>query len=197
MCPISFAFLRWPGSGWHATVGSSLVEIHDQFVNEFLVLVRLDRRVSGFRAVQFHARVHVFLRARIEFKNAVLAARLDGHVRNGHAVVHRERRRARAVELHRAIRRAVKADFADAMENDVLGHHARLQFAFEPEMHRLGHLDEQLARAHDEARVRVADAGGELVERARHAGVRIRAEQNFAGPRVALLPASAVWQTPA
>ena len=50
-----------------------------------------------------------------------------------------------------------------------------------------GTLMQQFARAHHEARVRVADAGGELVERARHAGVRIRAEKNFAGPRVALL----------
>ena len=50
-----------------------------------------------------------------------------------------------------------------------------------------GTLMQQLARAHHEARVRVADAGGELVERARHAGVRIRAEQDFARPRVALL----------
>ena len=124
---------------------------------------------------------------RVEFKNAVLAARFDGHVRDGHAVIHRERRRAGAVELHRPIGRAVKTDFADAMEDHVLGHHARLQLAFEPEMHRLGDLDEQLAGAHDEAGVRVADAGGELVERARHAGVRVGAEQDFAGPRVALL----------
>ena len=73
------------------------------------------------------------------------------------------------------------------MEDHVLGHHARLQFAFEPEVHRFRYLDEQFARSHDEAGVRVADAGGELVERARHARVRVRAEQDFAGPRVALL----------
>ena len=94
---------------------------------------------------------------------------------------------AGAVELHRAIGRAVEADLADAMEDHVLRHHARLQLAFETEVHRLRHLDQQLARAHDEAGVGVADAGGELVERARHAGVRIGAEQNFARPRVALL----------
>ena len=49
-----------------------------------------------------------------------------------------------------------------------------------------GNLDEQLARAHDEARVGVADAGGEHVERARHAGVAVGAEEDFAGARVAL-----------
>ena len=52
-------------------------------------------------------------------------------------------------------------------------------------MHCLGNFDEQLARAHDEPRVRVADAGGELIERSRHAGVRICAEQHFTRPRVA------------
>ena len=40
-----------------------LVEIHDQFVHKFLVLVARDRFIGGFRVVQFHARVHVFLRA--------------------------------------------------------------------------------------------------------------------------------------
>ena len=81
----------------------------------------------------------------------------------------------------------VKTDFADAMEDDVLRHHAGLQFTFEAEVHRFRNLDEQLARAHDEAGVCVADAGGELIERARHAGVRICAEQNFTGTRVTFL----------
>jgi hypothetical protein len=35
--------------------------------------------------------------------------------------------------------------------------------------------------------VGIADAGGELIERARHAGVRIGAEKNFAGAGVAFL----------
>ena len=78
------------------------------------------------------------------------------------------------------------------MQDHVLRHHARLQFSFEPEVHRFGNFDEQLARAHDEARVRVADAGGEQVERARHAGVRIRAEQNFAPDACGLFAANAV-----
>ncbi len=41
-----------------------------------------------------------------------------------------------------------------------------------------------LPGAEDEARVRIADAGGKLVERARHAGVRIRAEQDLAGTQM-------------
>ncbi len=51
---------------------------------------------------------------------------------------------------------------------------------------RFRHLDEQLARAEDEPRVRVADAGGKLVERPGHAGVGIGAEEHLAGPKMAL-----------
>ena len=63
------------------------------------------------------------------------------------------------------------------MQDDVLGHDARLELAFEPEMHGLRHLEQQLAGAHDKAGVGVADAGGEFVERPGHAGVGIGAEE--------------------
>ena len=94
---------------------------------------------------------------------------------------------ARAVELKGAVGCAVKTNFADAMQDDVLGHDAGLQFAFKTEMHRLRDLQQQLARAHDEAGVRVADARGKFVECARHAGVGIGAEKYFPRPGVALL----------
>ena len=47
-------------------------------------------------------------------------------------------------------------------------------------------LDEELAGAHDESRVGVADASGKHVEGAGHAGVAVGAEENFAGTDVAL-----------
>ena len=109
-------------------------------------------------------------------KNSVLAAGLDRHVGNRHAVVHRQASRARAVELHRAVGRPVETDLANRVQDDVLGHDARLQFALEAEVHRFGYFDEQFAGAHHETGVGVADAGGELVERAGHAGVRVGAE---------------------
>src|ERR1039458_5073276 len=40
-------------------------------------------------------------------------------------------------------------------------------------------LEQQFTGAHDEPRIGVADAGGELVERARHAGVRVGSEQEI------------------
>ena len=73
------------------------------------------------------------------------------------------------------------------MENDVLGHDARLQFALETKVHRFRHFEQQLPRAHDEGGVGVADAGGEFIEGARHAGVGIGPEKDFAGAGVALL----------
>src|SRR6266513_937699 len=81
------------------------------------------------------------------------------------------------------------SDLANALENDILGHEAWLQLSFEPEMHRFGHLQQQFACAHHKAGICVANARGEFVERAGHAGVRIGAKQNLAWTRVALL-----WQ---
>ena len=96
-----------------------------------------------------------------------------------------ERLRAGTLELHGAIGRAVEPDLADAMENDVLGHHAFLELAFEPEPHRLRNLEQQLARAEHEASIGIADARGEFAESARHARVRVGSEENFAGAGVA------------
>ena len=73
------------------------------------------------------------------------------------------------------------------MQDHILGHHPRLKGALKAEVHGLRNLDQQLARAHDEAGVGIADAGGELVERPRHAGVRIGAEEDFARPGMPLL----------
>ena len=73
------------------------------------------------------------------------------------------------------------------MQNNVLGHHPALQSALQAEVHRFRHFQQQLARAHHKSRVRVPDPRGKLVERPRHAGVRIGAEKNFARPGMALL----------
>jgi len=79
-----------------------------------------------------------------------------------------------------------KPDFADAMKDHVLGHHARLQFAFEPEMHRFGNLDEQFARAMTKPASVLPTAGGELVERAGHCTCASPCQTTFARTRVAL-----------
>ena len=128
-------------------------------------------------------------------QNAVLSAGLDRHIGDGHAVIHGQRGDPGAVELHGAIGGAVESDLADAVEDDVLGHHARLELAFDPEMHRLGDLDEETSGAHDESGVGVADAGGELVEGAGHAGGESVPKSTSPGGWP--FWGRAVWQTPA
>ena len=167
-------------------------QVDRRVVNERLVVVALDRLVVALCAVELGSLIDHRAGFVVVLKNAVLAAGFDRHVGHGHAVVHRQAGRAGAVELHRAISRPVEADLADCVQDDVLGHDARLQFALEAEMHRLRHLDQQFAGAHHEAGVGVANAGGKLVERAGHAGVRVGAEQNLAGPKVPLLRQSRV-----
>jgi hypothetical protein len=136
-------------------------------------------------AVFLHAGVDVIEGRLVCGENAVLAAGLDGHVRDGHPVVHVHGTRAGAFPLHRAIGRAVEADVADHVEDHVLRHHAARHFALEVKPHCLGHFHEEFAGAEDEPGIRVADAGRELAKRPRHAGVRVGAEEDFARARVA------------
>ena len=156
-------------------------QVDGRVVNKRLIFVALDRFEVALGAVELSAFVDERLGFLVVLKNAVFAAGLDGHVGDGHAVVHRQAGRARAVELHRAVGRAVESDLANHVQDDVLGHDARLHLALEAEVHRLRNLDQQFAGAHHEAGVGVADAGGKLVERTGHAGVRVGAEQNLAG----------------
>ena len=65
------------------------------------------------------------------------------------------------------------------MQDQILGHQVGRERPFELEAHRLRHFDPELAGPEDECRVGIADAGGELAERARGAGMRIGPEQDF------------------
>ena len=121
--------------------------------------------------------------------NAVLAARLDGHVADGHPLLDAKSLDGRAGELHGHVRRPVHADVADDREDDVLGHDATRQFPVHDEPVRLWDFDKKLARAHHETRVRVADAGRELAYGAVRARVRVGPEQHLAGAAVPLF-----WQ---
>jgi len=172
--------------GVHRDGRLQLREVECLVVNELLVAVHFDGGVFGLRAVFLRAFVYIVKRRLVRREDAVLAARLDGHVCDRHPVVHVHRRGAGAFPLHRAVGRAVEADVADHVQDHVLGHHPARHFSLKIKAHRLGHLHEQFARAEDEPRVGVADAGGEFAERPRHAGVRIRAEKDFSWARVAL-----------
>ena len=73
------------------------------------------------------------------------------------------------------------------MQNDILGHDAGLEIAFESEMHCFRYFDEQFACAHHKTGVGIADSRGELVECARHAGMGVGAKKNFSRTRMAFL----------
>ena len=73
-----------------------LVQLHHVVVDELLVRVDIDRLVLRLRAVALNALVHVIESLLVRRKNAVLAARLDRHVGDRHAVVHVHRHARRA-----------------------------------------------------------------------------------------------------
>jgi hypothetical protein len=68
-----------------------------------------------------------------------LRARLDGHVRDREALVHRERLRARADELEHRVRAAADADLSDHGEDHVLPRHELPGPAGQLDLDRLGH----------------------------------------------------------
>ena len=134
--------------------------------------------VDGGRARAAARQVRKRLLVRLE--DAVLGARLDGHVGDGQPVKDRQRRHARPGELHRAVQRAVHADQADDVQDHVLAAHIRAQAAAEAEADGARHLEPRLARGHGAGHIRGANARGKRAERAVGACVRIRADDHVA-----------------
>ena len=93
----------------------------------------------------------------------------------------------RAGELHRLVERAVDADHADDVQDDVLAAHPRAELAADDELDRRRHLEPRLAGRHAGGRVGRADAGRERAERAVRAGVAVGADDEVAGADDALL----------
>jgi len=96
--------LSLAGSGWHATVGSSLSRFTTSSYTNFWSLVGLHGIVALLRAVEAGAGIHVFCRARVEGEDGILAPASMAMLAMVMRSVHREVRHAGAVELHRAIR---------------------------------------------------------------------------------------------
>ena len=119
--------------------------------------------------------------------DAALAAGLDGHIAEGHPLFHAHCLNRFAAELHRTIGGAIHANVADNAQDDVLGRHEGRQLAVEDKADGRRHADEELAGAHHEAGIGVANAGGEGAQRAVGAGVRVGTEDDLPGADVALL----------
>ena len=109
----------------------------------------------------------------VNLKEAGFAARLDGHVGNGQATLDGERLDGGAAKLHGAVERAVDADLANDVQDDVLGRGALGQLAVNLEADGLGHLEPGAAGGHANASVRGTHAGGERADAAIGAGVGV------------------------
>ena len=133
------------------------------------------------------AAVHVGARDVVDLDKARLAASFNRHVGNGEALIHRQTADGAARELHRLVQRAVDADHADDVEDDVLAGNARVKLAVDLEEQRLGHLEPRLARGIAHGGVGGANASGECAKGAIGAGMGIGADDQIARAHDALL----------
>ena len=154
------------------------------------VLVRLIHDVRAFRSA-----LHVVNRLFIYFENTVFRARLDCHVRNRESIVNGERFHALADEFHGLIQRAVHADFADNMQDDVLARHVFIQLAFKHEFNRGRHFEPSLTRRHTARHIRRAYARGERADCAVRTRMRVRADNDVPRHYQALFGEQGVFDT--
>ena len=134
-----------------------------------------------------HAPGQIGARHVVDGEDAVLRARLDGHVRDGQAAVHGDLLHAIPAKLQRHVARAVHADEADQVEDDILAADVRVQLARERHLYGLGHLEPGLAGRHAGGHVRGAHAGGHAAQRAVGTGMAVRADDDLARRAQALL----------
>ena len=92
-----------------------------------------------------------------------------------------------AVELDALVVGPVGAHFADDRKHQVLGGDARRQLPLQLDADALGHFQPRLAGEDQRGGLRAVDARGKHPQRPVHAGVRIAADDQRAGPGQALL----------
>ena len=112
--------------------------------------------------------------------HAGTGARLDGHVANGHALVHAQLANRFATVFDDVALAAAGADLRDDGEDDVLGAHALGQFALNVHGHGLERLERQRLRGHHVFDLGGADAEREGTERAMRGSVGIAAHDGHA-----------------
>ena len=107
----------------------------------------------------------------IDADEAHARARLDRHVAQGHASLHRQAAHRAAAELDGVSRAARRANAADHRQRDVLGRHAPAQPAIDADQQRLRLLLQQTLRRQHMLDFRRADAQRHAAERPVRAGV--------------------------
>ena len=123
----------------------------------------------------------------VDLEEASLAACLDGHVRDREPALDREVPDRGASKLHRAVERAVDADLADDVEDDVLGRGTFRKLALDLEADGLRHLEPGPACCHAYAGIRRADACREGTDAAVGAGMGVGADDEVSRADDALL----------
>ena len=116
-----------------------------------------------------------------------LRACLDGHVRDGQALVDGQRLRPGSDELEHRVRGAPDAELGDHGQDQVLTGDERLLLARELDLDRSGHGLPELARRETGGHVGRAEARAEGAERAVGAGMRVAARDHRARHDPALL----------
>ena len=166
----------------HSHSGLQLIQVNDHFPDVLRVGIGLEGLTGAV-----HPAVDVLHGLLLHGENAVLAAGLNGHVGDGEPVIHGEGGNALAGKLQRLIQRAVHADLADQMQDDILAAHPAAGLALQHHLDRGRHLEPSLAGDHTGSHVRGTHAGGECAQRAIGAGVGVRAHDDLAGGAQALL----------
>ena len=165
-------------------VGRQMRERDDRFET---VKVDLDRAlVFGGRVCLENPRwlcvvpAQISKRLFVHGEDAVLRARLDRHVGDGEAVVHRQIRDPPARELQRLVARAVNAYHAYQVQDYVLAAHPFSRRTVQHDLYRGGDAEPSLTGGHPRRHVRRSHARRERTERTVCACVRICADHEVA-----------------
>ena len=113
-------------------------------------------------------------------KTQHIGAAFDGHVGDGHALIDSERGHAGTSEFQRRIRRAVRADAADQLQDHVFASDEGAGLAGQLDADAGGDAHPELAHGQGAGEVGGAEADAQRVEGASGAGVAIGAEDDGA-----------------
>ncbi len=112
-------------------------------------------------------------------ENAVLGTGFNRHVADRKAVIHRQGCNAVTRKLHRPVQRAIDADFADDVQNDILTGDIFRQRTRQMKANRGRNLEPCLAGCHAGGQIGRTHTGGKRAQRTVGAGVRIRADNQL------------------
>mmetsp|Transcript_21424 Transcript_21424/g.36832 ORF Transcript_21424/g.36832 Transcript_21424/m.36832 type:complete len:472 (-) Transcript_21424:350-1765(-) len=123
----------------------------------------------------------------IRGNDTVLAAGLNSHVAESHALLHGQLLHHISSKLHASVGGACHTNITNDLENHVLGEQVVWHLSIEGKSHAGGDLDKELSGSHDKASIGVSNTRGEHAKSTCIAGVGVRAKQNLTRSCVPLL----------